>query len=358
MSGLATAAQDAIDADDNMSASPDDENREEQLQQAWKKLVYRLHRLPAKSHSKIRQVVVEAIAAARQAQQATVVAELREALLQLHPEAAGACKNAALEILEKHGGFEEDEDEDENEEKDEVVDETLGGGQKQQSEAGLSNVLSFEGVILSSCLDGQEDASRSDWIATVKSSKTISKLAALVAAFCCKASDKLQKLDAEKHALTDAIESWVKASSLRTKSNKSGDLEPSEVWTHVTFTDDFCLAKVEAYPWWPAKKCIVKDQNVAKSLEDLGRTVVSLVGESGGLRVVTKDRILPYSESPPDEEDLSLHSKEVRTQLQECKAMARRIIRGKEKKAKKGSKERKSSRGFGEELKEEKKLAT
>jgi hypothetical protein len=146
---------------------------------------------------------------------------------------------------------------------------------------------------------------------------------------------------------------------LRKKSSRASDKDPSEVWTHVTFTDEFCLVKVEEYPWWPAKKCIVKDQDVAKALDDLGRAVISLVGESGGLRVVKKESILPYSETFPEDEDLSSHSKEIRSQLEECKAMARRIIRGKEKKAKKGSKSRKSSGGGDNlELKEEKKLAT
>jgi hypothetical protein len=359
MSGLAVAAQDAIEADDNMSASPDDdENEEQQLQLAWKRLIHRLHRLQAKAHSKIRQLVVDAIAAARKAQQPMVVAQLREALLQFHPEAAGACKSAALEILEQHGGYDDEDDDDESDEMDEGLDESPDGPQKQQSEVGLSSVLSFEGVILKGCLDGQEDASRTDWIAAVKKCKTISKLSALAAAFCFKASEKLEKLENEQEALRDAVDAWEKASSLRKKQSKNGNLEPSEVWTHVTFTDDFCLAKVEAYPWWPAKKCIVKDEDLAKSLERLERTVVSLVGESGGLRVVTKEGLLPYSEAPPEDEDLSSHPKEIRTQLEECRAMARRIIRGKEKKGKKASKGRKSSLGFGGEMKEEKKLAS
>lgn len=284
-----------------------------------------------------------------------VVAQLREALLQFHPEAAGACKSAALEILEQHGGYDDEDDDDESDEMDEGDDEAPEEAQKEQSEVGLSMVLSFEGVILKGCLDGQEDASRSDWITAVKKCKTISKLGALAAAFCFKASAKLEKLENEQEALKDALDAWEKSSSLRKKPSKQGNLEPSEIWTHVTFTDEFCLAKVEDYPWWPAKKCVVKDEDLAKSLERVERTIVSLVGESGGLRVVTKDGLLPYSETPPDDEDLSSHPKEIRNQLEECRAMARRIIRGKEKKGKKSSKGRKSSLGYSEE---EKKLAT
>jgi hypothetical protein len=64
MTGLAMATLDADEADDNMSTNPEEE-KEEQLQLAWKKLIHRLWNVPAKAHSKIRQAVVEAIAAAR-----------------------------------------------------------------------------------------------------------------------------------------------------------------------------------------------------------------------------------------------------------------------------------------------------
>lgn len=351
MTGLAMAYQDTIDADENMSTTPDDDNKEEQAQVAWKRLVYRLERLPAKAHSKIRHLVVDAIAAARKSQQATVVAQLREALLQFHPEAAGACKAAALKILENHGGYVDDEDdEDEDMEEDDDVPRVVE--QKAQSGAGLSSVLSFEGVTLNSCLEGQEDASRADWIAAVKSCKTVAKLGALTAAFCSKASEKLEKIESEKAALSDAIDCWEKSSSLRKKSIKF-EKEPTEVWTNVTFTDDFCLAKVEDFPWWPAKRCIVKDEKVAKSLANLGRSIVSLVGESGGLRVLVNEKIQDYSETPSDQDDLTSHSKEIRNQLDDCRAMARRIIRGKQSKTSNGPR-----RKFFDEVKDEKKISS
>jgi hypothetical protein len=352
------AFQDSIDADENMSASPDDENKEEQFQVEWKRQVYRLQRLPAKAHSRIRHLVVDAIAAARKAQQSTVVAQLREALLQFHPEAAGACKAAALKVLEKYGGYDDEDYDDEDDENQDLEDEDdvrQDEQQKAQSEAGLSSVLSFEGVILNSCLDGQEDASRTDWIAAVKKCKTVAKLGALAAAFCSKASEKLDKIESEKLALSDALDSWKKSSSLRKKSSKP-EKEPTEVWTHVTFTDDFCLAKVDDFPWWPAKKCIVKDKGVAESLASLGRSVVSLVGESGGLRVLVNEMVVPYSETPPEQEELNSHPKDVRSQLEDCRAMARRIIRGKDSKTIGGS--RRKNMGGVDELKDEKKIST
>eukprot|EP00934_Nitzschia_sp_Nitz4_P007591 Nitzschia sp. Nitz4//scaffold45_size130396//16298//19740//NITZ4_003431-RA/size130396-augustus-gene-0.252-mRNA-1//-1//CDS//3329552344//7581//frame0 len=340
--GLAMAARDADLADDNMSASPED-SEEEQLQLAWKKLVARLYQLPAKAYIKIRQVVVEAIAAARKAQQPEVVAHLRAALLQFHPEAAGSCKAEALKILEQHGGYAEDEDDEELQDMDEDEEETPEPVPHQQ--VGLSKVLSFEAVVLNSSLDGFEDSSRNDWITAVKKAKTISKIGALVAGFCSKASKKLAKMESEQDVLREAIAGWEKASTQR---KKTKPVEPSEVWAYVTFTDDFVLVKVEEYPWWPAKRCVVKDPALAASLETLDRSVVALVGESGALRVVAKDRVLPFSETPPEDE-AGNHSKEIRTQLDECMAMTRRIIRGKSK----SSRKRKS-----EEFKEEKKLST
>jgi hypothetical protein len=75
------------------------------------------------------------------------------------------------------------------------------------------------------------------------------------------------------------MEAWGKDSSLRKKKSTNQDIsEPSEVRINITFTDEVCLAKVEKYPWWPAKKGIAKDENLAQSLESLGRNLVS--GES------------------------------------------------------------------------------
>ena len=361
MTGLATAAEDAEEADDNMSETHDSSEKAKQEQEeiAWKKLISRLYRIPAKAHVKIRQTVVEAIAAARKAHQTPIVAELRSALLQFHPEAAGGCKSEALEILERHGGFvvDVDEEEDEEEEESEEQDDTPKVPEK--AETGLASQLCAEAVILNSSLDGQEDASRADWIDAVKKTKTISKIASLTSAFVRKATEKLEKMEVESERLSEVMESWEKAAGRKKNATGANVRETSEVWANVHFTDEFCLAKVENYPWWPAKKCIPKEERVSSMLESSDRTLVSLVGESGGLRVVKKDDLLPFSETLP-EEDFSNHSKEIRTQLEECMTMARRIIRGKEKKAARAAKKRKKSStpGADNDFKEEKKLAT
>lgn len=327
ISGLAMAAKDADEADDNMSTNPEEE-KQEQLQVAWKKLINRLNRLPAKAHAKIRQTVVEAIAAARKSQNSAVVIELRDALLQYHPQAAGACKAAALSVLEQHGGYDDDDDEEEEEE---MEFEQEQEGIYIEKDTGLSSALCAEAVILNSSLDGREDASRADWITAVKKAKTISKMAALAAGFSAKASERLTKIESEQETLEKFIEVWGKASTLRKQKEKKQELfETPEVWADVTFTEEFCLAKGSNYPWWPAKKCIAKDETLSKSLDTYGRVLVSLIGESGGLRVVRTEDILPFSEKFPEDENMSKYPKEIRNQLEDCMTMARRIIRGKE----------------------------
>ncbi|KAG7367132.1 linker histone H1 and H5 family protein [Nitzschia inconspicua] len=330
VSGLKMAAKDADDADDNMSTSPEDE--EEQIKDAWKKIIHRLKRLPAKASSKIRTGVIDAIAAARKAHNTEVVAQLRLALVDYHPDAAGACKSAALEVLAAHGDYNDQDDEDEEVEEDDDMQDDLTDDKLENKESGISSVLCAEAVILNSSLDGQEDAGRNDWITAVKRTKTISKMAALVSAFVAKASDVLEKIEGESIALQDALEAWDKSNSLRKKKSLNSVRDPSEVWANVKFSDDFCLVKVENFPWWPARKCAPKDENLASRLEAADRVLVALIGESGSLRLVKTQNIVPFSETLPEDENLTNHTREIRNQLEDCMAMARRIVRGKKKK--------------------------
>lgn len=336
------AAKDADEADDNMSTSPEDE--EEQIKFAWKKLIHRLKSLPAKANAKIRQCVIEAIAAARKAHNNVVVAQLREALLQYHPEAAGLCKTTALEVLAEHGDYDDqdddDEEEDDEDDKDDVEEDRENATKNQTAESGISSVLCAEAVTLVSSLDGQEDASREDWISAVKKTKTLSKMAALVSAFCNNAAAKLEKMESEQLALADVMAAWGSSDSARRKKGyQYATSEPSEVWANVDFSDEFCLVKVDTYPWWPARKCTPKVPTLASQLDSLGRVIVSLIGESGGLRVVKEDALLPFSETLPPDEDLGTQPREIRNQLDDCMAMARRIVRGKlKKKTAKGKK--------------------
>ena len=329
--GLAMVAKETDEADENMSTSPQDE--EESIQDAWKKIIYRLTRVPAKSYTKIHAALVEAIAAARKAQNTAVVAELKHALVEYHPEAASYCKEEALKVLEKHGGYEEDTDYESDAEGNEMdVDKNPGQATKPTDQSDLTSCLCAEAIILNSSLDGQEDASRVDWIRAVKQTRTMSKLAAYVSAFVNKASAKVEKMEEEHSALVDAMNSWGKSRQKKKKGN--ADPELSEVWANVKFSDEYCFVKIEEYPLWPARKCVPKDDELAAELESVDRLLVSLVGERGALRVVKTDACVPFSDTLPEGEDPSAHPRDIRNQLDEAMNITRRVVRGQKKKNK------------------------
>lgn len=328
VTNVAFVAQDADLADENMSTdgSEEDPASKSCLQKAWKKCVRKIRETPTRSYFRIREHLVAAIAAARSSHVPDVVSKLRAALLLYHPNAAGDCKAAALKVLEEYGDYKDDDDESDDE-----ADE-----KEENKEDPTPSVLSAEAIILSSCLAGIEDATRSDWITAVRTVKTISRLAALSAAFVRDGTEKLTKLEIERDALNDAISSWEVDEDRKHKKILSGKKTginsvdgPSEVWANVLVTDEICMAKAEKFPWWPAKKCVPKDPDVAKSLAKLNRCIVALIGEMGGLRVVKIDMTRPFSgKRIEDDEDLVDQTKEIKQQLDDCIAFSRRIIRG------------------------------
>jgi hypothetical protein len=328
------AASDLDLADDNMS---DDENDEGRSSQAWKRSIHRLKSIQARKHAQVREAVTEAIGAARRAQNGAVVAQLRSALMLHHPSACGGCKSAALEVLENHGGYDpEDDDQDDDE---------VNGDVKKLEDSDDACLLAEEAVVMDSSLDGNEYAGRVDWIEAVKSCKTFSKLGSLICAFVRRASDKLGKLETEKKALLGALSAWAKEEERKqrnrnntTKYRKSDEktFSTTEVWANVRFTDEYCMVKLDADPWWPAKKCNPNAEQLAESLASVNRTLVSLLGEEGALRVVTNDNIKPFTGKPIDE-DMKEYSKEVRKQLSEAMAMGRRIVRGLERMSQKSN---------------------
>lgn len=321
-------AKETDEADDNMSTSPQD--KEEKIQEAWKKPIHRLNRVPAKAYTKIHAALVEAIAAARKAQNTVVVAELKHALVEYHPEAASYCKEEALKVLEKHGGYEEDSDDESEDEENEMEVQTEQAA-KAIDGSDLTSCLCAEAIILNSSLDGQEDVGRVDWIRAVKQTRTISKLAALVSAFVNKASAKVEKMEEEHSTLLDALNAWGKS---RSKKKKSAGPEVSEVWANVNFSDEFCFVKIDDYPLWPARKCIPKDDELSSELEAVDRILVSLVGERGALRVVKTEACVPFTETLPEGEDLSAHTRDIKNQLDEAMKVTRRVLRCQQKKLK------------------------
>lgn len=163
--GLSVTTQDADEAEDNMSATSEDErSRQEQKEKlAWKKKIHCLRNIDTKRSGQIREVVVEAITAARKAHLHGVVVKLRSALLLHRPMAAGECKSAALAVLDSHGGdYQEDSDSDESD-----VDTV--------EEESAPSLLPLEAMMITGSLAGDDNADRVDWIDGVNSCKTLSR---------------------------------------------------------------------------------------------------------------------------------------------------------------------------------------
>jgi len=332
ISNLDVATRDAELADENMSmdGSDDDEDEKDRLDKAWKRIVHNIRLTPTTRHVQIRDLVAAAMVAARKAHSPEVVAKLRAAVLAWHPHAAGQCKGAAIKVLEEHGDYDPEDDEDAEDEEgpDEKAD---------KEEEGVPSCLSAEGAILISSLGGSDDASRSDWMKAVKSCRTISRLAALTSGLSEVALEKLKSLEDERDDLIHAVKAWQKEEDRKSKSrpgkkNKSSKKMsgPSEVWANVRFTDEIIMAKAEEWPWWPAKKCQVKDPGLAESLSSLNRCLVALIGEMGGLRVVKTENIRPFTGKTIEDDDSTELDKDVRNQLDDCMTMTRRILRGRQ----------------------------
>jgi len=171
----------------------------------------------------------------------------------------------------------------------------------------------------------------------------------LVAALAYQATPKLQKLKDDRHTLNKAIKYWDTGSKTRKgRTQKQTTSErynsATEIWTNITTTDEFVQGKVEGYPWWPARICVAKDDDVKLSLKSLNRVLISFIGEPH-LHVVNNDsEIRPFTGKEMVDNDIEEYPTDVVKNLEQSTAMARRIIRAK--KYSKGNK-----KGFIEEKK-------
>ena len=139
----------------------------------------------------------------------------------------------------------------------------------------------------------------------------------------------LEKIEGENETLWQSLRTWEKEEQRLARSRngkpkpavkkqKEEEESPTEVWANVRVTRDFCMAKINPYPAWPAKRCEPKDKELAASLKAVGRVLVSLIGEDGGLRVVKLEDIRPF-DGKVDNEDLSDQPKAIRSQLDEVR---------------------------------------
>lgn len=102
---------------------------------------------------------------------------------------------------------------------------------------------------------------------------------------------------------------------------KGGDdeFDPTQVWANVRYSQEIVMAKADDHPFWPGRKCEAKDEELASSLHSVGRGLVSLIGEEGGLRAVRFEEIRPFDGTVIEDEDLEEASKNGRNELEEVR---------------------------------------
>ena len=142
------------------------------------------------------------------------------------------------------------------------------------------------------------------------------RVAALSTALVTLATPKLEKLARDRNNLLKAIEYWDANQTARKSRSKKKKKEKfdsaTEVWANTEITTEtFIMAKVEGYPWWPARVCEIRDPFVAESLERLDKKLISFIGEEHLHVVDAHDEIKPFSGEIEVEDDLSCYSADV-----------------------------------------------
>eukprot|EP00568_Trieres_chinensis_P005265 CAMPEP_0183304010 /NCGR_PEP_ID=MMETSP0160_2-20130417/9249_1 /TAXON_ID=2839 ORGANISM="Odontella Sinensis, Strain Grunow 1884" /NCGR_SAMPLE_ID=MMETSP0160_2 /ASSEMBLY_ACC=CAM_ASM_000250 /LENGTH=341 /DNA_ID=CAMNT_0025466995 /DNA_START=3 /DNA_END=1028 /DNA_ORIENTATION=+ len=327
----ADAADEAGDDASDASSVDDDSAQENYLKKAqndWKKMIHRLEKIPTGRWGAIREILISAISIARKAHLNEVVKELRSALLLHRPSAAGAAKASALEILSKHGGYEMSDDESEDFDPESDMMEVSGTSSESGTEE-IPTLLCSEAMMMSGCLDGDDNADRVDWADAVKTCRTLSRFGAIANLFLKKASRVLSEIDNKKDNLQEAIEYWENNNKRTRRGGKEKYSSDIEIWANVQLTSHFCMAKVQGFPWWPARVCEPKDASISSALSSLGRDIVAFVGNHE-LHVVRNEiDTRPYTGVKEDEnEDMDSYDEDTIKNFQQCVEMTRRICKG------------------------------
>ena len=278
------------DAVEDAAASDDEEDKEEiKRRQCWKRKINALKQIPTAKYNIIRDIIIAAITVARKSHLNQIAADLKVAL-QLHrPHAAGEAKVAAMGVLEKYGGY---DDEDDDMDLDELA--AVGGDKSADDVVQIvSSFLCDEITMMTGSIGGNEDADKCDWRDVLKSCRSISRLAAAAQMFLSKAEDVIYRVQEEKEALDMFLGSSNKKSGKSKTSKRKFDLS-SPVWADCKVTDELVKGKVKDYPWWPARVCEPYDPAVAQAITESEHTLISFVGESINY-LVPRENIKPFS---------------------------------------------------------------
>jgi hypothetical protein len=345
--GLSRAVGEVDLANDNMSVDSGEHDdgadadkqaeREERGQSAWKKKIYSLHEITPRRAGAIRDVIIEAIAIARRASLPEGIINDLRAALQLHrPGAGGRARTAALALLEKYPytppTSEDDEDASETEEGSiDDLDSQLGDNETKEE-----TFLAPEAMMLTGSLEGDQFADRVDWKDAVATCQTISRFAALLASLFTRSLPRLEKIQKDSKTLLKAISYWEANNKTRNgkahgkKGNQSSAKYSSttEIWADVRPTYNFVMGKVEGFPWWAARVCLPKDDEILESLKSLNKTIISFVGEQD-LYVVNTDKDLKPFNPLLDKDDVATFPPEIMKNVEKSIVLTKRILRGK-----------------------------
>mmetsp|Transcript_21852 Transcript_21852/g.30686 ORF Transcript_21852/g.30686 Transcript_21852/m.30686 type:complete len:1406 (+) Transcript_21852:73-4290(+) len=315
ISGLRMADEDNFDASDILYESSEDRNISNRSQTLWKRKIHLLHNVAPSRIATVRKTLVSSIIIARKGGLIDVESDLQDVLKLLRPGGAVNCRNAALCILKKYGDYKSSDDgtsdldltDDDFMETDSLDD--------NQSEINCSSLLCFEAEKISSCLGGDNDSDRNDWVEAVKEAKTMSRFAALVQTLYTKAEPILTRLKRDKEMLTLAIQYWKTKSERRTRtkiSKSKGKFNSKvEIWTDFSKTNEIVMVKVEGNPWWPGRICIPKDPGISSSLSSLDRVLVSFIGDQFLHVVRDPEEVKKFEDIQSSEEHLSEYSPEI-----------------------------------------------
>jgi len=336
--GIERAVLEVDEANDNLSVETDssdngDEKEAEKLERAnyaWKRKIWSLSSIPARRAAAIRDVLISAIAIARKGHLSDALEDLRAALQIHRPGGGGRARSAALGLLDKYGFKMKEDDDSESIEGDDGSLEIESSDDLYKKDLKQTSFLSAEAMMLNGSLEGDDNADRVDWRDAVTSCKSVSRFAALTAALISRAIPRLDKLAKDNKTLRKAIQFWEtngKTRKGKSKKNLPKFSSATEIWADVKATDQFVTSKVEGFPWWPARICVPKDSDISTPLENVGRVIVSFVGEQH-LYTVDKTIELKPLVLDIDESDLSQYETEVVKNLKNSLSIARRILRG------------------------------
>lgn len=146
---------------------------------AWKKIIHNFNTVMTAKSSKLRDMLIDAIAVARTGHLNKVVKDLRSSLKLYRIGAAGAMKAAALHVLENHGGYRPPEgaanlsfDDDDASD---IASVSLDDTSVATMEGHKASDLGADALALWGSLHGNDDADREDWRNAVNDCTTIAR---------------------------------------------------------------------------------------------------------------------------------------------------------------------------------------